>query len=233
MSTTKQTLNDIFEKAGIARAKTPDEVRRAGFALRRHLTRLHFAQLYVKNGFQVLATYREFNPRARGKYWRVNAWLWLRDPVVNRYIREIVQEATSGQKERVRVTVETLIAIGEMLITLDATELIEEVEYTDDAGRPKIAARFKPVYRLTPEQRMAVHRIRIRNGEVTAMEPYDRLKAQQIHVALLELLEQRGGSDQTWVQTFNRRMIQARKLRIDLETNGEKVMRLATRDTQP
>src|ERR1700733_9059782 len=215
-NTTKQSLNEIFQKAGIARAKTPDEVRRSGFALRRHLTRLRFAQLYVKNGFEVLATYREFRPRAHGKYWRVSAWRWLQDPVVNRYVREIVQEATGGLKERLRVDVEALIAINETLITSDATELIEQVEYTDDTGRPQVVTRFKPSWRLTAEQRMAVHRIRIRNGEVTAMEPYDRLKAQQVHVALLGLLEQRGGSDQGWVQNFRRRITQARQLRIDL-----------------
>jgi hypothetical protein len=227
-NTTKQSLNEIFEKAGIARAKTPEALRRSGFALRRYLTRLRFAQLYVKNGFQVLATYREFRPRAHGKYWRTSAWMWLRDPLVNRYVREIVQEATRGQKERLRVDVETLIAINETLITCDATELIEEVEYTDDTGRLQIGARFKPSWRLTPEQRMAVHRIRIRNGEVTSMEPYDRLKAQQVHVALLELLEQRGGSDNSWVQNFRRRMTEARQLRIDLELKAGKVVRLPT-----
>lgn len=225
MSTTRQSLQEIFDRAGIARATQRADLRMAGFQLRRHLKRVYFAQCYVKNGFAVLNAYREFNPRATGKNWRDNAYMWIKDPQVCRFVREITQEATNRVKEHLRVDVAMLIQINETLIMADASDLVEEVETPSGV----IYTRFKPMHRLSPELRMCIKKIKLKDGAVTEIELHDKLKAEQVHVGLLSILDERGGSDASWVQSFNGRMQAARKARIDLEVQAGKVIRLPGR----
>ena len=150
MNTTRQTSQEIFDRAGIARAKTPQEVRRSGFALARHMRRLTFAQCLVKNDFDVKAAYREFNPRSRPSRSRHWECMWLKDPQVNRYVREIVQEATDGAKEHMRDDLEGLREINGVILRADATALIEQVVEKDELGNSRVYTRFKPVADLTP-----------------------------------------------------------------------------------
>jgi hypothetical protein len=230
VNTTRQTLQEIFDRAGIARAKTPQEVRRSGFALARHMRRLTFAQCLVKNGFDVKAAYREFNPRSRPSRSRHWECMWLKNPLVHRCVLEIVQEATEGAKERMRDDLEGIREINAVILRADATQLIEQVVEKDELGNSHIYTRFKPVADLTPEQRLVVYKVRLKNGEVVMMEPYSRADAIRTHLELLEILEQRGGSDQSWTQRFKQRISAPRQRRIDLEVEvgvqAGKVVRL-------
>jgi len=235
VNTSRQSLQEIFDRAGIARAKTPEAVRRAGFALARQMRRLKFAQCFVKNDCDVKAAYREFNPRSRPSRSRHWECMWMKDPQVHRCIRELVQEASEEVKEHMRDDLQGIREVNAIIMRADATALIEQVVEEDELGNSHVYTRFKPVADLTDEQRLIVHKIRLKQGEVVSMEPYSRLDAIRNQLDILELLEQRGGSDESWTQRFKQRMGKARQQRIDLEVEvgvqAGKVVRLPGKTT--
>ena len=87
-------------------------------------------------------------------------------------------------------------------------------------------SQFVPVSRLAKPARMSIAKIRVKDGEVVMMEPYNRLQALATHVALLDLLEQRGGGDDHWLGQFRKRMTEARDRRIQMEVDKGVVVRL-------
>lgn len=216
---TKPTLDELFVKAGLQQVPGVTRLR----SLRRELQCLRFAQLYVKANFDPFAAYRMFSGRKKdptrwGVYWMTDKRV---GPRVAFHIREIVQEATRGSQRFALLTVEQVLEINQALITADATDLIEQVEVEG-----KLITRFRMAHTLTRQQRMPVRTIRIRNGEVTMMENHDKLDAIKVYVALMDVLNSRGGNDQTWVQNFQRLMGAARQKRIDLEVEAGRVARL-------
>jgi hypothetical protein len=214
---TRVTLDALFEKAGI---RVEGAVRLKSLKL--ELQCLRYAQCYVAAHFDPRKAYETFclprKPRpSRGKNWE--SW-WLTGPKtaarVAFHIRQLVQEATIRAQDKALLDVKELLDINQTLILADATDLIEQA--TDKDGR--IYTRFKPAHLLTAEQRMSVKTIRIKDGEVTMMQTYDRLAAQSAQFELLKLLSERGGGDQNWVGRWRAKVAEARARRIQVEVDA-------------
>lgn len=225
LPTTGEVLDKIFVQAGIMRAEatTPEESRTAQRKFRLGMQQLKFARLMIKHGFSAKAAYREFAPTRKDDRSRTEHWChhWASDPLVLREMRRLVQLATEKVKEQARLSVERVIQINEWMIEANACELVEQ--QVDASGRVT-HSQFTPMEKLSPQMQMSVAKIRIKDGEVTAVETYNRLQALVAHVTLLQLLEDHGGSDVNWLGQFKKRMTEARKRIIDEQIAAGKVV---------
>lgn len=228
---TKPTLDDLFKKAGLGPHLEYEEGAIALRSLKRELQCLRFAQMYVKNRFDATKAYAAFNPKARKHQLAARAMKWMMSTRtgarVAHHVRQIIQEATSEARDAALLDVQELLQINQMLITADAMELVEQAT---DGATGRVYSRFKPAARMGHQQRMSVHTIRIRDGEVTQLQTYNRLEAERLQVALLELLSEKGGNDQNWMGKFHNRINEARRRRLEMEVEAAarsgKVLRL-------
>ena len=229
---TKMSLDEIFAKAGLGPKVEYQEGVVALRSLRRELQCLRFAHLYVQHHFDASKAYAQFNPRCPPGKVKVRAMRWMMGKGsgarVSFHIRQILQEATAKAEASGLLDVQQLINMNQVLIMADATELVEQARGQDG----KVYTRFKPVHVLTPEQRLAVRTIKLRNGEVIQMETYSRLEAQKSQLELLEQLSAKGGNNQSWMGQFNKRIEAARTRRLQYEkdtANGTNVVKLTQR----
>lgn len=216
---------------------------RGKFSLSRELMALRFAQLYVQNDFSWQRAYQALRgdkARARSKRC-VREWAqrWIAQPRVLAHIRDLVQDGTQTAQEIARVGIDQLLSINEMVILNDVTNYLEEVVHRDfDEATQRVTERrelrYKPLSALSIGQRMAIKSIQVgADGQITKIVPYDATKAKVLHVALLEVLERRGGPDQSWHAQFKQRMTAAREQRIQREIARGKVIMLPTASAAP
>jgi hypothetical protein len=243
MAEGRQTLEELFARAGIDKPLAPDS-RQQPFeraAARRGKRKAYrYALLYVKHNFNSVAAYREFathgipsiTPPADTKRW---ARAYSHSPTVCRYVREIMQAAFEQVSASTRDDLAEMLALNRALIHGDICDLVEQrLEHTFDAEGQVISSvrktRLRELSTLTPGERMLIKEIRFdRYGNVSALKAYDRIAAEAQQIALLELLHSRGGSDQDWMRDFRKRLTDAREKRIEIEVQAGKVVRLASR----
>jgi hypothetical protein len=221
--TAKQSLDEIFAKAGIPRVSLTELQRRERNRTHGALKAMKFAQLYVRHNFSALKAYEEFtapNPPRNSRQW---AFAWSQNPTVQRFVREILHEAIVEAQEFTRNDLAEMLALNRLLIYGDITALLEERRVYDIDQEGKRLATFRsrivlrPLSTLTHAERMLVKRIRFKDGEVIGIEGYDRLDAQRTQLALLQAIHNRGGADGDFNSELQRRINEARSRRIAIE----------------
>jgi hypothetical protein len=232
----KQTLDEVFAKAGLQRQAVPDRVRAAADAAHRRgkLKAYRFACLYVKHNFNATEAYKEFiaylkRPMPSSKQW---AYYYSQSELVCHFAREIIQEAVEQVKEQARDDINEMLKGLRALVDGDLCDLLTQTrEYQLDGkgeqtGTFRLRTHLKSLSELTKRDRMLLQEIRFRNGEVVGIKAYSRLDAMRQLVVLLELIHRQGGSDKDWMGDFKSRITAARQKRIDIEVAAGKVIRL-------
>lgn len=221
--TAKQSLDDIFAKAGVPRATVAELNKRVRREVNGKLKAMRFAQLYVRHNFSAQKAYAEFagKPARTGAAWKWG-YMWAESPTVQRFVREILEEAITEAKEFTRNDLAEMLALNRLLIYGDITGLLEEKrEYIE--GSPKVFRTrvcLRPLSTLTKSQRLLVKKIRFKDGEVVGIEGYDRLDAQRTQLALLTAIHARGGADGDFNSELHRRISEARERRLQLERDA-------------
>ena len=209
----RMSLEALFQKAGLP---VPGSVGLK--SMKREYQCLRYAQCYVEAHFNAREAYAMFNPRCASsrRAFRESKWLTGPEtgPRIAFHVRNLVQAASERARQTVMIDLQQILMINQAIITTDATDLIEQVQ---DPATNRVFTRFKAAHRLTPEQRMAVKSYRIRDGEVTHMEMYDRLAAVRLHLEVMTVLDEKGGSDQNWMGNWKAKVIAARSRKITME----------------
>lgn len=240
---TQPTLDDLFAKAGVEREAPQKASMQVAIQAAAELNHrrgrakaYRFAILFIKNHFNPKAAYAEFmaglgQRPGSNKNW---AHQYASNKTVLAHVRRILEDAMVRAREQADDRVGEMLAINDILIRGDVTELLEQRrEYRlDDEGNPlpgtgRIVTYLKPIEHLTRAQRMLIHKIRFKDGELAGIEAYNRLDAERAQLAVLELAHRTGGSDEDWIGDFKQRITKARQRRIDEEVKNGKVIRLA------
>jgi len=227
--TTKRSLAELFDKAGLRPGAKAAQTQLAAQELKRELACRQFAESYVRVGFDAQRAYEDLRKKDYGTK-KKHAWRWLRQRRVQEHIRAIVQEATENTKSVLRLDINELTQINEALVSADVCDYIESaVEFTP--GPTPETGSYRTINRLSvrPEkltlaQRLSIKKITMREGEVTSVEIVDKLDAMAMQIGLIELMQARGGSNNSWVGSFQARMSAARKARIEAEVRAGKVL---------
>jgi len=217
---TKQTLDEIFAKAGVARTILPEHKPKTTRFVIGKLKAMKFAQLLVSHNFSPSKAYAEFKniPNARTGSAYKWASAWSQNETVQRFVRQILEDAITEAKEFTRNDLAEMLALNRLLIYGDITRLLyERREFSEDGKTFRTRVLLRPLSELTHAERMLVRKIRFKDGEVIGIEGYDRLDAQRTQLALLTAIHASGTSDSDFNHELQRRISQARDRRLELE----------------
>lgn len=190
------------------------------------LRRMRFAQCLVRNAFDARAAFREYKPRLRLKPGSKWPYLWANNRYVLLCVREILQKAYLEAKIVGSRTMDEIAQVNLAMIFGDITSLLEQTRVIDTEGHERIVTSLRPISNMTAVERMLLHKIRFKDGEVTGLESYNRIDAIKSHLALLAYLKGDGAADVDFNREHKRRMDEARRLSMERAVEAGKVVML-------
>lgn len=222
----KPTLEELFERAAIPRTATAAANRKIHRRAVGKAKALRFAQLLMKHNFSAPRAYAEFTEGRPGKNSAKWAFTWWQSKTVQLYLRELMEQAIESARAMTRDDLQEMLEISQDLIRGDVTSLVTVERIVNEDGSFRERLVLRDLRELSTRERMLIHKLKFKNGELVALDAYNRLDAMRTHMQLVQALHSRGGADGDFNSELAKRLSQAREKRIELEVAAGKVVRL-------
>jgi hypothetical protein len=241
-------LDELFAKAGIQRAQpSKQEQRKVAKAFDREAKMVAFAAAYVKSGYNQVEAYRKFQKRSENRqrmdpslssspnrakrtrqYWTN---LWLGCPLFHKALREIWQRASEEAIAQAAFDLHDMSRLVQAMMMVTHADIMETVTEIDGgSGNATRVTRYKLMDELLLEHRYAISSVTLNeSGRIVNVKLHDRVQLAKLYAEIRALLDAKGGDDNEWNVNFQKRMAEARQLRIDAEIRRGKVVMLPSK----